>query len=184
MILILGLGNPGKDYEKTRHNAGFMFLDALASKYSLSFSFNKKFNAQIVGTSIEGEDIIFVKPQTYMNLSGNAALKIANYYKIPAEKIWVIYDDVDLTLGKIRTRQSGSSGGHKGIDSIIDNLNNDNFFRIRIGIKTESLDQIPTDKYVLGKLTKAEQEIINTSFNKLFDLIISFIKDGPGNISA
>ena len=132
MILILGLGNPGKDYEKTRHNVGFMFLNALAAKYGLSFSFNKKFNAQIVDTSIEGKEIIFAKPQTYMNSSGNAALKIANYYKIPVEKIWVIYDDADLTLGKIRTRQSGSSGGHKGIDSIINNLNNDNFFRIRI----------------------------------------------------
>ena len=119
MKLIVGLGNPGKQYKDTRHNVGFMFVDNVINKLSLKFSLDKALKCEILQTNINGEKVIFIKPMTYMNLSGDSVYLVANYYKINYEDILVIYDDLDLETGKIRIRPNGSSGGHKGIQSII-----------------------------------------------------------------
>ncbi|HHW03569.1 MAG TPA: aminoacyl-tRNA hydrolase [Thermoanaerobacterales bacterium] len=133
MFLIVGLGNPGKEYEHTRHNVGFMVLDILAEK--LDTKINKvNFKGLLGETYFHGEKLLLLKPQTYMNLSGESVLDAAKFYKIPLSNIIVIYDDMDLPVGRLRIRPEGSSGGHRGMDSIIYQLSSDKFNRIRVGI--------------------------------------------------
>ena len=174
MKLIVGLGNPGKAYKDTRHNVGFMFVDNIASKLQLSFSLDKAKKCEIAQTTYLGEKVIFIKPQTYMNLSGDSVVVVKNYYKIELEDILVIYDDLDLETGKIRIRPNGSSGGHKGIQSIINNLGTQNIKRVRIGIDKVSSDK--TVDYVIGNFSKDEKEIIGISLEKGVDILTDFIK--------
>lgn len=142
MKLIVGLGNPGKKYLGTRHNVGFMVLDEIAKmpeilaveKKSLKFCFEKKFKAEIATATARGEKIVLVKPQTFVNLSGESVTKIAHFYKIKPKNTWIVVDDVELPLGTIRIRLKGSSGGHKGLESLINGLGAENFPRIRIGV--------------------------------------------------
>jgi PTH1 family peptidyl-tRNA hydrolase len=135
MYLILGLGNPGKEYEYTRHNAGFLFLDYLSNKFNIKI--NKiKFKGLYGEGNINGEKIIFLKPSTYMNKSGESLIEAMNYYKINPTNIIVVYDDVSLELGKIRIREKGSAGGHNGIKSIIHLCNTEVFKRIKIGVNS------------------------------------------------
>jgi PTH1 family peptidyl-tRNA hydrolase len=153
MKLIVGLGNPGTEYAKTRHNVGFMVLDALASDWRLE----KKLRSELATTEIAGHKVLLGKPQTYMNLSGEAVQAIAWFYKIDPKDIVIIYDDVDLAFGKLRVRHGGGSGGHNGLKSLIQHLN-DAFIRFRIGVGNESLkNPIPTEKFVLAPFTKDEQ---------------------------
>ena len=173
MLLIVGLGNPGKEYLKTRHNVGFMFVDNVAKKLNLKFSLDKAKKCEIVQTNIGLEKVIFIKPQTYMNLSGDSVIAVKNFYKIDVEDILVIYDDLDLETGKIRIRPNGSSGGHKGIQSIITNLGTQNIKRVRIGIDKVSSDK--TVDYVIGNFSKADREIIDISLEKGLDIINDFI---------
>lgn len=175
MKLIVGLGNPGKTYKLTRHNIGFMFIDELAREYKLNFTLNKQLKSEIATTTIFEEKIIIIKPQTYMNLSGEAVLAVMNYYKINPEDIIIIYDDLDLPTGKIRIRKEGSSGGHKGMKNIIELIKTQELKRIRIGIMNNS--NIETIDYVLGKFTEAEQALINLSLSKVTNMIKSFIVD-------
>ncbi len=149
MKMIVGLGNPGRKYENTRHNAGFIALDALADRLNVSIE-KKKYQALYEEVFVKGEKILLVKPQTFMNLSGESVLKFADYYDIAAENILVISDDMNLAIGKIRIRPKGSSGGQKGIQNIIDLLGTNAFPRLRIGIGKNP--QIDTVSYVLGKL--------------------------------
>ena|SRR5690554_2567757 len=155
MKLIVGLGNPGDRYKNTRHNIGFMFLDELKNDLNLEFSLNKQLKSLIAFANINGEKIIFAKPQTFMNLSGEAVLSIVNYYKLEIEDIVIVYDDLDLPTGKIRIRKTGSSGGHKGMSNIIQLLKTSEIKRIRIGIMNNS--NIDTIDYVLGKFTIDEE---------------------------
>lgn len=149
MKMIVGLGNPGKKYENTRHNAGFIAIDGLAEKLNVTIA-KQKYNALYEEVFINGEKIILVKPQTFMNLSGESVIQFVHYYDIDPEDILVISDDMNLAVGKIRIRLKGSSGGQKGIQNIIDLLGTNQFPRLRIGIGKNP--QIDTVSYVLGKL--------------------------------
>jgi peptidyl-tRNA hydrolase, PTH1 family len=134
MILIIGLGNPGREYESTRHNIGFMVAEKLAQELisgTVSWKSDTKHKAHVIKT---GGDVVIAKPQTFMNLSGTAVRGLADYYKISPQDVWVIHDDIDLPLGKIRIRSSGAAGGHNGVDSIITALGTDKFTRFRLGV--------------------------------------------------
>lgn len=158
MKLIIGLGNPGKEYEKTRHNAGFMALDLIAQELHVEANQNK-FKGLYAKTNVGRNGVILLKPQTYMNLSGESVREVMEYFKIPKEDILVIYDDMDLPVGKIRLRQKGSAGGQKGVKNIIQHLGTQEFNRIRVGIGKD--DRIPTVDYVLGKVRKEDMQAYN-----------------------
>lgn len=173
MKLIVGLGNPGKEYEKTRHNIGFIILNKYLKKHNIS-NLKEDFSSKYIKTKINNENVIFQKPQTYMNLSGNAIYQIAKYYKIKNEDILVIYDDMSLNLGEIKIKNKGSSAGHNGIKSIITNLG-EIFNRLKIGIgKPKNKDVI---NYVLGNFSKEEEEAINNLDDHLFKIIDAFIEN-------
>lgn len=160
MKLIAGLGNPGKEYENTRHNAGFRVLDAIAKECGVSCD-TKKFKALITQTMIANEKVLLMKPQTYMNLSGEAVAEAMRFYQINASDILIIYDDMDLPVGKIRLREKGSAGGQNGMKNIIQHLHTQEFPRIRVGIGKDP--RIPVVDYVLGKLKKEEQEVFEAA---------------------
>lgn len=169
MKLIVGLGNPGKEYEKTRHNVGFLTLDKLAKKINMNFDKNKcKANYGIYKHN--DEKIIIAKPQTYMNSSGEAVISLMKFYDIDIKNVIVIHDDLDLPVGKLRIRYQGSCGGQNGMRSIIDLVGTDKINRIRIGISNNKL--IDTVDYVLGKFPKEDLTIINETLDKAVDAII------------
>lgn len=172
MKLIIGLGNPGKEYVNTRHNIGFMILD----HYNNDCLWKKKWNSLYQETKINNEKVLLVKPLTYMNLSGNSVIEFVNFYKINLEDILVIQDDLDLEIGKYRLKINSSSGGHNGIKSIIEKLNSNAFARLKIGISNNK--NIDTKDYVLGKFTKEEQGILNKLYPIFNDIINSFITNG------
>lgn len=173
MKIIIGLGNPGEKYQNTRHNIGFMTLDKLAKKLDLNFSLEKKINAEIAQTNLNGEKIIFAKPQTFMNNSGQAVQALVSFYKIdPKKDLIIIYDDIDLPIGEIRT-SGQSAGGHNGVQSIIQSLNTNKIKRFRIGILNLPKEKISdTANYVLGNFSKEEQDIINKSIDQVIEKII------------
>lgn len=175
MKCIIGLGNIGKEYENTRHNAGFIALDKLAKKYSIQF--DKKKKKCIYGEGIiNGEKVSLIKPTTYMNLSGEAVVEMMNWYKIGQEDILVIYDDVDLKLGTVRYRIKGSSGTHNGMRNIIENIKTEEFSRIRIGIENREGVPIPLVDYVLGKFSKEELEDVQEKIiSQVEENVVSFL---------
>ncbi len=159
MKCIIGLGNIGKEYENTRHNSGFIALDEITKKYSITL--DKKKKKCIYGEGIiNGNKVSFIKPTTYMNLSGEAIVEMINWYKITPEDILVIYDDVDLKLGTIRYREKGSAGTHNGMRNIITNVKTEEFARVRIGIENRGGIPIPLMDYVLQKFSKEELNTI------------------------
>lgn len=169
MKLIVGLGNPGKEYEKTRHNAGFLTVDNLAKK--LNIDFDKKKCKSVYGIyKHNDEKIIVAKPQTYMNLSGEAVVSLMNFYDIDVKDLIVIHDDLDLPLGKVRIRYQGSCGGQNGMRNIINLLGTSQINRIRIGISNDK--QMDTKDYVLGKLSKEDSKVMDTAVDKAADAII------------
>ncbi len=176
-MIIVGLGNPGKEYAKTPHNVGFMAVDMIAEYYNIKFMLSLKHQAMIGEGMIEGEKCYLLKPLTYMNLSGNAVRSFMEYYKYPLDDLLVIFDDMDLPLGKIRIRETGSSGGHKGMKSIIENLGTNEIKRIRIGIGKPTNGTLVVD-YVLHTLTKEEQNELNKTIEKTPLMIKSAINDG------
>ncbi len=166
MKLIVGLGNPGKEYVNTRHNIGFMLID----KYLGDVKFKEKFNGLYYETN-SLDKVIFLKPQTFMNNSGDCVAKFVNYYNIKPEDILVIQDDLDINVGKYKFKINSSSGGHNGIKSIINNLGTESFFRLKIGIS--NLRKKDVIDFVLGKFSK--EEINNINFNELVNAIDDFI---------
>lgn len=166
MKLIVGLGNPGKEYEKTRHNAGFCVMDELAKLCHTSIE-QKKFNALIGTAQINGEQVLLMKPQTYMNSSGEAVIQAVNFYKIDPSDILVIHDDLDIPVGKLRIRTQGSSGGQKGMQSIMNHLHTQEISRIRVGIDKNPL--IPIVDYVLGKVAKEDLKNYEDSVKRAAD---------------
>ena len=170
MKMIVGLGNPGKQYERTRHNSGFMAIDKVAEKLNLNID-KKEFAA----LTAKNNQVILVKPQTYMNNSGEAVSQIMKYYHIDINDLLIIYDDLDLKYGQLRLRIKGSSGGHNGIKSIINYIHSENFKRIRIGIEKNPL--IETADYVLGKVEKDKQQLFDDSIEKASQAAIEFITD-------
>ena len=172
MKLIVGLGNPGKKYEHTRHNMGFDVVDLFSELAEIDID-KEAFKGLVGRGKVFDEDVYLLKPQTYMNLSGESVREIVSYFKIPTEDIIVIYDDLDLEPGKIRLRLSGSSGGHKGIQNIIENLGTDEIKRIRIGIGKPTFDTID---YVLGKPFKEERPLIDDAINNAVEALKEILK--------
>lgn len=172
MKLIVGLGNPGKKYQKTRHNVGFMVLEELARRENLQFNVKQRFKGDVITTTLENISVTLLKPITYMNLSGEAVLAVKQFYQIENKDILVIYDDLDLPCGKIRVKQKGSSAGHRGLKSIISMIGND-FHRIKIGI--DKNPEIPTVDYVLGKFSKEEKKLIIEAIDTSIDIISDWL---------
>lgn len=172
MKLIVGLGNPGKEYLETRHNIGFSFLDNYALKHNFKID-KKKFNGLYTKENIGNEVVLFVKPQTYMNLSGDAVISFVNYFNINIEDILIIHDDLDLYIGNIKLKQKGSSGGHNGLKSIENRLGTNNYKRLKIGISNNK--NIDTKDYVLGKFSKEEKEILKEKQDLVNNIIDDFL---------
>lgn len=174
MYLVAGLGNPGKEYEGTRHNAGFEVIDYLAGK--LSININKiKFKGLIGEANISGEKVLFLKPYTFMNSSGESIREAAGFYKIPVENIIIVYDDIALACGRIRIRPSGSDGGHNGMKSIIYQLNSDAFPRVRVGIGGPERDLI---SHVLGGFRPEERTPVKEALMAAGDAALEIIANG------
>lgn len=163
MKIIVGLGNPGVKYENTRHNAGFMVMDELVKLCNTSFN-QEKFSSYFAKTKVHGEDVILLKPTTYMNNSGFAIRQCLDFYKESPENLIVIYDDIDLPVGKIRLRQKGSAGGHNGIKSVIACIFTNQFDRIRVG--TDRDPRIPIIQWVLTKFKEEEKEDLKSAVEK------------------
>lgn len=176
MKLIIGLGNPDKKYELTRHNVGFIVLDA----YVNDDNWKEFHNALVYEKKINNEKILFVKPLTYMNNSGDAVRYLIDYYKLTPDDIFVIQDDISLELGKHRIKYDSSDGGHNGIKSIIKSLNTQKFLRLKIGLAKEK--EVDTISYVLGKLTKKEKNQIDNDLAIYFNYINTFINDGKEKV--
>lgn len=170
MFIVVGLGNPTKEYAGTRHNVGFMTIDALAEKYNVSI--NKVAHHALTGTTyIGGEKVLFMKPLTYMNLSGEAVIDAVNFYKVDSScQLLVIYDDISLDVGKLRLRKKGSAGGHNGIKNIIAHLGNDSFYRIKVGVGNKPAGYDLAD-YVLGHFSKEDLAIIKADMEKISDAV-------------
>ena len=182
MKLIVGLGNPGKEYAKTRHNSGFMAMDKLADRCGVSLT-TSKWNALIAKTVISGEQVLLMKPLTYMNLSGQAVAQAAHFYHIEPEDILVIHDDMDLTTGSVRIRAKGSSGGQKGMKSIQQALGTNDIARIRIGVghsRHGEHDIVPD--WVLSPVPKAQQELFDTALTSAADAAYSWVSDSIDNV--
>ena len=176
MYLVIGLGNPEAEYSKTRHNMGFNTINKIAQQYNIEINKNR-FQGLYESAVIEGQKIILVKPQTYMNLSGNCVKEIADFYKVQKEEILVIYDDMDIEPGKIKIRKKGSSGGHNGMKSIIQMLGTEEFPRIRIGIgrPEHNGDEI---NYVIGAIPEEEIPKLEEGVEKAKDAVIEILKNG------
>ena len=173
--LIVGLGNSDEKYKNTRHNTGFMFLDFLAQKLNIEFNKNK-FKSLVATGVINDKKVLLIKPQTYMNLSGEAVKLAADFYKIKPENIIVIFDDISLEIGKLRIRPKGSAGGHNGIKNIIEQLGDDKFPRIKIGIGDRNNKEMDLKDYVLSNFSNEEMQKINSAIGKA-SLAIELIID-------
>ena len=179
MKLIVGLGNPGSEYEKTRHNMGFRALDVLASDEQIEIK-RAKFHALIGQGRIAGHKVILVKPQTYMNRSGIAVREAAMYYNVPSSNVIVIYDDIDLPAGSIRIRKSGGAGTHNGMKSVVQELGTKDFIRIRIGVGAAESGEDLVDR-VIGKVPEAEKKLLQKAAAEAADAVKDIIAIGVDN---
>lgn len=165
MKLIVGLGNPGKEYQNTRHNIGFSLLDCYVEYKKLDKVWTKKFDGLYMNTNINNHKVILLKPQTYMNLSGNSVKKVADYFNVATEDILIISDDLDLTLGNYKLKMKGSCGGHNGLRDIENKLGTTEYKRLKIGISNNK--ELDTKDYVLGKLSKSDQQVLDNLYKEL-----------------
>ena len=175
MYIIVGLGNPGKKYENTRHNMGFIAVDLLAEKYGIKVD-KIKFNALVGEGRIAGQKVLLVKPQTYMNLSGQSVMEVMNFYKEDIENLIVIYDDIDIPTGTIRLRKKGSAGTHNGMRNIVYLLQEDGFPRIRVGIGSES--KVDLIHYVTSGVTKKEKDLLEDALTRAADAAACIVEKG------
>ena len=176
MKLIAGLGNVGDKYCFTRHNAGFMVLDKIAVDNNLSFKEDKKLKCFIAKHKINGEDVLLIKPTTFMNLSGESVIAVASYYKIDVKDILVIFDDISLDLGRMRFRANGSDGGHNGIKSVIKHLGTNNIARLKIGIGPQP--PIPSESFVLQNFSKEQLEDLKAVLKQAESAIECYFSEG------
>lgn len=175
MKLIVGLGNPGREYESTRHNVGFLFLDSILQKNKNSVSdWKVKFNGLYYQTTISSEKVIFLKPQSFMNLSGEVVRRFVDFFKISVDDILIVSDDLDLFFGSFKLKDKGSSGGHNGLKDIERCLGTSMYKRLKIGISNNK--DVDTKDYVLGKFSKEEQENLNQLFQQLNDVILDYME--------
>jgi PTH1 family peptidyl-tRNA hydrolase len=165
MKLIVGLGNPGREYTNTRHNVGFNFIDYYLDYRNITDTWSKKFDGLYIQTNLNGEKVIFLKPQTFMNLSGNSVRKVMDYFNIEVDDILIVSDDLDLSIGNFKLRPSGSSGGHNGLKSIESNIGTSNYKRLKIGISNDK--GIDTKDYVLGNISKEDKDTLNNLYKDL-----------------
>ena len=178
MKLIVGLGNPGKEYENTRHNMGYLFIDYYLNKKGIKLEWKEKFNGIYLDTVIGGEKIIFMKPLTYMNLSGEAVRKYLDYFKIDVSDLLVVVDDLDLGVGNYKIKNNGSSGGHNGLKNIELHIGTQNYKRFRIGISNTTYE---VKDYVLGKISVKDyydvfdilSDVLDRFYNTSFDILMS-----------
>ncbi|MBP3284679.1 MAG: aminoacyl-tRNA hydrolase [Clostridia bacterium] len=176
MFIIVGLGNPGREYEGTRHNTGFMVMDRLAEKYKIEVK-KQKCKALLGQGEIEGEKVLLVKPQTYMNLSGQAVAEVVNFYKEDLENLVIVFDDIDLPVGKLRIKERGSAGTHNGMKSIVSSLGTTEFKRVKVGIGK----QMPGEdlaNYVLGTFQKEERDLLADAMENAVGAIETMIREG------
>ncbi len=176
--LIVGLGNPGEQYENTRHNVGFLVADELGERGSFPIQ-RLKFKALTNTAVIGGQGALVMKPTTYMNLSGEAVGEAARFYKIPPSRVLVISDDVDLPLGKLRIRTGGSAGGHNGLKSVIQHLGADQFPRLKVGVGGKPHPDYDMADWVLGKLQGEDKRVMDEAVKRAADAVECFLKDGP-----
>lgn len=175
--IVAGLGNPGKEYTFTRHNAGFLALDYIFEKKGIG-SGKVKFHSAAFDGEIAGERVLFLKPQTYMNESGLAIGEAAKFYGIPPENVIIIFDDISLTPGKIRLRRKGSHGGHNGIKSITAHLNSSDFPRIKIGVGSPPHPEYDMKDWVLGRFSKADEKLMFEAFGHCYEALEEMIEKG------
>ncbi len=175
MKLIVGLGNPGREYQKTRHNLGFMLVDDLAKKLGARWQIKPKWQAEVAETNLNGEKVLLVKPTSFYNLTGDAVRRIGDFYKINyRDDLLVIHDDLALDFGTIRVRQKGSDAGNNGIKSTIAHIG-ENFWRIRVGTKTPLSEQIDKADFVLSKMSFGEKRQLKTASTEIRQLVEKFI---------
>lgn len=179
MKLIVGLGNPGKEYEKTRHNIGFMMLDYYAKLNNIEINKNRN-NGLYEELRVNGEKVILLKPKSYMNLSGTVVRPFMDYYKIDKEDILVIHDDLDLPFGRLKVKKDSSAGGHNGIKDIISNIGTQDFLRVKFGISNDKTKD--TKDYVLGKFSSQELDEINKKASIVSEIINDFVNGVNLNI--
>ena len=177
MYLVAGLGNPGKEYDMTRHNIGFHTIDYIADKLGVKIK-KLKYKAIYGECDINGEKVLLVKPQTYMNLSGESISEFVKFFKIPTENVIIISDDIALETGRIRIRKKGSAGGHNGLKNIIYMLNSENFNRIRIGVGAPTHPDYDLKDFVLGRFTKDELPVLEESIIKVYKAVDEIITRG------
>lgn len=179
MKLIVGLGNPGKEYETTRHNAGFMAVDRLADEFGFGpFKLAAKHKAELTEGAIGGEKVLLAKPQTFMNLSGQSVRSILQFHKIAPSDLIVIFDDVAIPSGTLRIRPDGSAGGHNGMKSIIQELGSQDFVRVRLGIEPKQPLRIPLEDHVLGRFTKHETALMQENLEKIPSIVKTIVEEG------
>jgi PTH1 family peptidyl-tRNA hydrolase len=176
--LVAGLGNPGKDYARTRHNIGFMVIDYLASQMSVAID-KKKFDVEYSAAEIEGEKVLLAKPMTYMNNSGHPLLNLSRYFNMENGRTIIVHDDIDLAFGQIKIKTHGGHGGHNGIKSIIEVFGRDDFTRIRIGIGHPG-DKNGVVGHVLGRFSKDETETLSPLIARAAEAVITIIQKGEG----
>ena len=174
MFLIVGLGNPGREYENTRHNIGFAAVDVLAEKYNIDVN-RTKFKGEYGEGFINGNKVILLKPCTFMNLSGESVREAIDFYKLTEEEVLIIYDDISLELGRLRIREKGSAGGHNGIKSIINHMGTDVFTRIKIGVGAPKGDLV---NHVLGRFSKEEVNILKQTLDAVTEATAEIIDNG------
>ena len=175
--LLVCLGNPGKDYENTRHNIGFMAADELGRKENVSIN-KLRYRALTGEVTIAGQRVMVLKPQTYMNLSGESVKLAGGFYKIPPERVLVISDDVSLPLGKLRIRANGSAGGHNGLKNIIQHLGTDQFPRIKVGVGAPQHPEHEMVNWVIGNFTPSEKKVVNEAIGRALDAVACIIGKG------
>ena len=173
MKLIVGLGNPGKEYDKTRHNTGFMMLDSFLEYKGISLDWKKKFNGLFIQSTIDEEKVIFLKPQSYMNLSGGVVKKFIDYFEIDIDDLLVISDDLDLNVGNYKLKNKGSCGGHNGLKDIEKAIGTTLYKRLKIGIGNSNID---TKDYVLSTFSKSDRELLNKEFDELNKVLDDYFK--------
>lgn len=168
--ILVGLGNPGKEYEKTRHNIGFMALDFISKKLNIEFN-TQKFKSSYGFGNFGDKKVILLKPQTFMNLSGQAVVLLMSFYKVPPENVVLIYDDISLPVGKMRIRTQGSHGGHNGVKNIVSLAGSKNFSRIKIGVGDKPNENWDLADWVLSRFSKDELDLIEKNMPKVYDAL-------------
>ncbi len=181
--LVVGLGNPGSQYEATRHNVGFRAVDALAKEAGVKID-RAKFQALTAQVTVGGVRVLLMKPQTYMNLSGVAVKQAADFYKVPPERVLVLFDDIDLDVGRLRIRRNGSAGGHNGIKSIISSLGSQEFPRIKIGVGAKPHPDYDLADWVLSRFTLAEQKLLDPAIEHAAEAVSVIFTQGIERASS